>query len=184
MMRMQGAKRAVVVGALLAGLGFGGYAIFHNMGQGSKVAEEGYVSPNSVRIVKKDTGGGKVATFVEYNGKDIPLLAGETGVRLGDSLYIVSGLTQPERQQVFSDVWYKQKPDEQKETITEAIADYSTTSIEAILNQEQKTNLLKSQWTVASNDSRSALITEAWPKLEIKYRHGLVRQELDQLLVR
>jgi hypothetical protein len=184
MIRAQGVKRIVVAGALVAGLAIGGYAIFNSASQGSKVAEEGYVSPNSVKIVKKDTGSGKVATFVEYNGKDIPLMAGDSGIRLGDSLYIVSGLTQPERQQVFNDVWYKQTPDAQKSTIREAIADYSITSIDSILNNEQKSAILNSQWSLADNTNKESLITSAWEKLDLKYRHGLVREELDKILVR
>jgi hypothetical protein len=182
--RMQSVKRFVVVGGLLAGLGFGGYSLANNISQGNQVAEAGYVGPNSVKIVKKDTGSGKIATFVEYNGKDIPLMANETNLRLGDSLYIVSGLTQPEREEVFRDVWYKQTPDNQKKTITEAIADYSATSIDTILNTEQKTAILNSQWFLADNTRKESLISSSWDNLDVKYKHGLVREELDKILVR
>jgi hypothetical protein len=189
MIRMQGTKRALVVGALIVGTAWAGDAM--NIGnyitkpfQREPIVAQGYVSSSSVKVVKKDAGDGKTATFLEYNGKDIPLMAGEQSVRLGDSLYIISGLTSNERQSVFSNVWYGMKPDEKKTSITEAIADYSATSIDSILSPEQKENILKSQWGIATNDAKSALITDSWDKLDIKYRHNLVREELDKLLVR
>jgi hypothetical protein len=184
MIRAQGVKRTVVAGVLLAGLAIGGYAIFHNASQGNRVAAEGFVAPGSIKKVEKKLSDGSIATFIEYNGQSLPVSPAENGIRVGDSTYILSNLTQPERQQVFGDVWYKQTPEAQKSTIREAIADYSITSIDSILNNEQKSAILNSQWSLADNANKESLITSAWEKLDLKYRHGLVREELDKILVR
>jgi hypothetical protein len=184
MIRTQGVKRAVVACALLAGIGFGGYAIAHNISQGSRTTAPGFAAVGSWKPVEKKLPDGTWGGFIQYNGVDLPVMAVENGIRVGDTTYLLSNLTQPERYQVFSDVWYKQTPEQQKGTIREAIADYSATSIDAILNNEQKSSILTSQWAIVPKESKESLITTAWPNLDLKYRHGLVRQELDQLLLR
>jgi hypothetical protein len=185
-------KRAVVTGALLGAALIGDVA---NIGenaakpfQSEPIVEQGYLSPKAVKIVSKETGTGRVATYLVYNdggiSKDLPLMNTSSGPRLGDSEYVLSNLTEPEKGYVFEGVWRGLQPEKKKTVLAEAIMPYNVQSIEALLSQEQKKGLLNSQWAAADNNSKSALITGAWPSLEVKYRHSIVRQELDQLLVK
>lgn len=188
MVRMKVAKRLFVTGALILGTAWAGDAM--NTGdfmakafQPEMVAEQGYVNPNNLQLVKKNADG-KIAMYLQYNGADYPLMSSENGPRLGNSEYITAGLSQAEKYGVFGSVWSGLQQDEKNTLITNALADYTPNSIDKILSQEQKTNYLDYQWTTADNISKSALISSAWPELDIKYRHSLVKQELDQLLER
>ncbi|MBN2454768.1 hypothetical protein JXB11_04440 [Candidatus Woesearchaeota archaeon] len=184
-------KRMFVIGALLVGIGAAGDAM--NIGsfvsapfRSDPVVADGYVSPKSLEIETEKNGNGEVATYLVYtNGEgsqQLPVTQGASGPRVGNADYLISSLTPDEQKTIFYNSWTSLPADEKQSLLGDEIPAYSASTIEGMLSDQQKNGIFASQWYAASSENKTALISEVWPALDIKYRHGVVREELEMLL--
>jgi hypothetical protein len=169
------AKRVLVVGTIFLSTAYFGDTT--NIGntlsapfRGEQRVEQGYANPNLVKIFTKKNENGTVAAYMSYGDgelkQELPLMQGKKGPRLGTYGYIVSNLTEEEEKQIFRSSWYGLPEEEKIDLVSETLEGFTGSTIDSFLSQQKKTEL----------------ITEAWPQLDLSYRHSLVRKELDELL--
>jgi hypothetical protein len=187
------AKRALVVGSIFLSTAYFGDAT--NIGdaitapfRSEPTVEQGYISPNAVKVTTRKNENGTTATYLKYinseTQQELPLLQGNTGPRLGTSDYILNSLTEAEEQKVFTNKWNNLTIEEKTKFAEETLKGLTGTAIDGLLSQQQRYDIFSSKWYELPLQQKSELITEVWPQLDITYRHSIVRKELDEVLER